>query len=112
EAALDAPERDRLLITRHLGSGLARDVARLERSLLVPDPDRARIVLVLRLRHERQPPAGFEGRVVDVPGPKGGARDRHDLHPRVLPANRLAGRSVTQVVAGRAALEPDTQPFG
>src|SRR5262249_56651453 len=54
---------------------------------------------------------GCEGRCAAVPGPKGDAPDRHDLDPRVLQANRLAGRSVTQVVAGRAALEPETKPF-
>jgi hypothetical protein len=66
-------------------------------------------VLVLGLAHECEPPAWVEGGVVDIAGPEGHACDRNDVEARVLPANRLAGRRITQVIAGPAALEPEPQ---
>ena len=42
-------------------SRLCRNVARLYPPLSVPDADGVRIVLVVRLRDERQPAAGREG---------------------------------------------------
>jgi len=66
-------------------------------------------VLVLGLAHECEPAARVERGVVDVAGSKGHARDRNDPKTRVLPANRLAGRRITQVIAGPAALEPEPQ---
>ena len=69
-------------------------------------------MLVLRLGHQGEPPAGIERRVLDGARPEGDARDRHDAQPRVLPAHRLAGRRVPQVEAALAALEPEPQPLG
>ena len=92
EASLNAPERDGLFVAGQLGRGLARDVAGLQRPLLVPDRDRVRIVLVLGLAHECEPAAWVERGVIDIGGPKSHARDRNDAEAWVLPANRLTGR--------------------
>ena len=62
QALTRAPERDGLLVARQLRRDLARHVARLQRPLLVPDADRVRVVLVLRLGDERQARAGIERR--------------------------------------------------
>ena len=55
QPAVDAPERDRLLVARELGRDRGGHVAELERPLRVPDRDRVRVVLVRRLGHEREP---------------------------------------------------------
>src|SRR6478672_6507056 len=111
KAAFDAPERDGLLVPAELGRGLPRYVAGLKRSLLVPDRDRVGIVLVLRLGHQCQAAARVERGVVDVPRPEGHTRDRDDSKSRVLPADPLGGRRIAEVVAARAALEPETEPL-
>ena len=107
KAAFDAPERNGLLVAAELGRGLSRYVAGLERSLLVPDRDRVGIVFVLRLRHQRQAAARVERGVVDVSRPESHTRDRDDSKSRVFPADPFAARGVAEVVAARAALEPE-----
>ena len=94
-----------------LGRDRRRDVAELERPLLVPDPDRVRIVLVLRLGDEREPPTRIERRVFERIHPVGDARYRDDPDPRILPAHGLAGGGVAKVEPARAPLEPEPKPL-
>ena len=65
-------------------------VAELERSLRVPDSDRVRVVLVLGLRHEREPGARVEGRVGERLGPVGDTRGRDHADTGILPADEFA----------------------
>src|SRR6476620_1831342 len=109
QAAFDAPERHGLLVAGQLGRHLTRDVAGLERPLLVPDGDRVRIVLVGRLGDERDRKAGIERRVFVRLGPEGDARHGHHSHTLVLPAHDLAGRRVSQSKPRARALEQQTQ---
>ena len=83
---------------RQLGRDLARDVAGLQRPLLVPDGDRVRVVLVLRLRNESEAPPGIERRVRRPP--RGGTTRRRPGRRECAgpPSDTLAGRRVTQVV--------------
>src|SRR4051812_29693437 len=90
QAAVDSPERDGLLVPAQLGRNLARDVPGLQDALLVPDADRVRVVLVLRLRDEREPVARVERGIRQSLGPVGDARDRYDANARVIPAHTLA----------------------
>src|SRR3954465_135425 len=92
QAAVDSPERDGLLVPAQLGRNLARDVPGLQAALLVPDPDRGGVGLVLRPRDEREPVARVERRIRQSLGPVGDARDRYYANARVLPAHTLARR--------------------
>ena len=103
ETACSSPAKRRRVLPRH--------VAELERPLLVPDPDRVRIVLVLRLGDERELPARIEGRIGERLGTERDSGHRHDEDARVLPANDLAGRGVTEPVARPGALEQQPQPL-
>src|SRR5919198_4973915 len=111
EAAFDAPERHGLLVPGELRRRLARHIAGLERSLLVPDRDRIWIAFVVGLAHEGQAPAGVERRVVDVPGAERHAGDRDDAEPRILPPDGLARGGVAEPVARAPALEPEAKAF-
>ena len=79
QAAVDAPERDRLLVAGELRRDRRRHVADLERPLGVPDRDRVRVVLVRRLGHEREPLARIERR--DRGAPPAGRRRRRPQRP-------------------------------
>ncbi len=105
QTTLHPPEGDSLLVAGELGRDLARDVADLQRLLLVPDRDRVRVVLVVRLGHERQSPPRLEGRIAERFGPKRHPRNRDHEDSRVLPAHNLAGRCVPEPVAGLRPLE-------
>jgi hypothetical protein len=96
-----------LLVAAELGGRLARHVPGLESSVLVPDRDGVRIVLVVRFGDECQPAAGVERRVVDVARAEADPRNWDDAQPRILPADGLVRRGVAEVVAGPAALEPE-----
>src|SRR3954451_4283385 len=111
QAALDSPERDGLLVPAQLGRNIARDVPSLQGALLVPDPDRVRVVLVLRLRDERDSVARVERRIRQSLGPVGDARDRYDANARVLPAHALARRRGPQVEARPRPLQAQPQPL-
>src|SRR5207244_13631157 len=52
QATVDSPERDGLLVRPNGRGDLGRHVAGLQRPLLVPDPDRVRVVLVVRPGNE------------------------------------------------------------
>ena len=99
QAALDPPERERLLVAGELGRDRRRDVADLQRPLLVPDRDRVRVVLVRRLGDEREPARRVERRVGQRLRPVGDARRRDDPDARVLPADRLIRGRVAEVEA-------------
>ena len=103
------PERDGLLVAGELGRDLARDVAGLDRALLVPDPDRVRVVLVLGLRERAR--AGGPGRsdasVAAPPAerrrPRRGRRgSARPPSARARRSPRRAGRSPTAPARARA----------
>ena len=96
---------------RTLGRDVARHVADLQRALLVPDRHRVRIVLVVGLAHERQPPPRIERRVRQASARNETPATGTTRSARIAPAHRLAGRRVAQVEARPAALEPQTQPL-
>src|SRR5262249_39171213 len=81
--------------------------------LLVPDPDRIRVVLVLGLRYEREPAAGVEALVAHGLGTERDARHGHHEEARVFPLDALAGGGVAEAEPGAAPvpLEPQPQPF-
>src|SRR5207248_1736702 len=109
EAAFDAPEGDRLLVAAELGRRVGRDVAGLQRTPLVPDRDRVRVVLVLGLRDEREPPAGVERRILDRFRPERDSRDGDHADALVLPRDELARGRVSHPDAGAGPLEPEPQ---
>jgi len=90
---------------------MPRHIPELERPLLVPDPDRVRVVLILRLGDERESPARVERRIVERLGTERDSRRRHDEDPRVLPVHDLARRRIPEPVARLGALEQQTQPL-
>ena len=90
---------------------MPRHIPELERPLLVPDPDRVRVVFVLRLGNEREPLARIERRVFQRLGPKRDSRRRHGENARILPVHDLTRRRVPEPVARLGALEQQTQPL-
>src|SRR5437660_1324107 len=51
----ELPERHRLVVELRLRRDPRREIARLHAPFRIPHTDRIRVVLVLRLRHEREP---------------------------------------------------------
>jgi hypothetical protein len=109
QPALEAPERDRLLVAAKCRGDVPWDVAQLERPVLVPDGDCVGVVLVVGLSDERKRPRGFEGRIVERLDAIRDARDRHDCDAGILPTDRLTRLSVSQVIARLARLEPEAK---
>src|SRR5918994_5192401 len=109
QPAFDPPERERLLVAGQLGRDRGRDVAELERALLVPDRNRVRIVLVRRLRDEREPARRVERRIRQRLRPVGDARSRDDADPWILPADVLTGSGIAELEAASPSLEPEPQ---
>jgi hypothetical protein len=68
-------------------------------------------MLVLRLRDERDTPAGIERNVLYVARAERHARNGDDADPLVLPAYGLAGGGVAQKEAALAGLEPQAKPL-
>src|SRR4051794_27023325 len=110
EPPVPPPQRHGLLVAGELRRDLARDVAELVPAVRVPDADRVRIVLVLRLRHEREPLARIEAGLAERLRSERDARDRDDANPRVLPPNPLVGGGVAELVTAARPLEPEPQP--
>src|SRR6476646_12005934 len=75
----------------------------------VPDGDRVRVVLVLRLPDEREPAPRREPVILQRVGPVRRPRELHDTHARIVPLHRIPGRGVTQPIARLAGFEPDPQ---
>lgn len=92
-----------------LRGDLPRDVADLQRPLLVPDRNCIRIVLVVWFRDESQRPAWIERRIRQRLGPVGDTRSGDDTDPLVLPLHAFPGRRVSKVVARLATLEPEAK---
>src|SRR6266511_4573680 len=80
--------------------------SRLERPVGVPDPDRVRIVLVVRLGEEDEPLARRERVVLQRVEPVRHTGDVDHADARIVPANELLGGRVTQPVTLPRALEP------
>jgi hypothetical protein len=98
-----APQRDCLLAPVERRRLVTRNVTGLQRAPGVPDPDRIRVELVLRLGDERERQAGVERGVEHGVFAKGNAGDRHDEHPWISGTHGLAGGRVAEVVAGAVA---------
>ena len=106
-------ERDGLPFVRAQSAGqLRRNVTGLHASVLVPDRDRVRVVLVVGLGKERERAPGAKPSACTSSMPVADARDRDDVDPRVVLADDLLGLGVAQPVAGARALEPEAETLG
>ena len=76
---------------------------------MVPDPDRVRVVLVVRLGQEREPLSRCERFVLQRIEPVRDAGDLHDADARILVTDQLLRRRVAQPKTVAGALEPDAQ---
>ena len=90
-------------LTRNFG----RDVAGLQPALRVPDADRLRVVLVVRLGHERERPACRESVVLQRVEPVRDTRDLDNAHAWIVRPNDLLRRRVAQPISLSCSLEPE-----